>query len=62
MADTAHAVVLAAHTAADVARGVSRLLLGEGMTPIVEFSLPMGVAWMWPRSGLTARSSAWRSR
>jgi hypothetical protein len=42
MADTAHAVVLAAHTAIDVARGVSRLLLAEGMTPIVEFSLPNG--------------------
>jgi hypothetical protein len=42
MADTAHAVVLAAHTAIDVARGVSRLLLAEGMTPILEFSLPNG--------------------
>jgi len=40
MADTAQAVVLAAHSALDVARGVSRLLLAEGMTPIVEFSLP----------------------
>jgi len=40
MADPAHAVVLAAHSAIDVARGVSRLLLAQGITPIVEFSLP----------------------
>ena len=42
MADPALAVVLAAHSAIDVARGVSRMLLAEGMSPIVEFSLPNG--------------------
>ena len=29
-------------TAADVARGVSRLLIQEGFSPILEFSLPNG--------------------
>src|SRR2546423_13803453 len=28
--------------AADVARGVSRLLLAEGLSPLIEFSLPNG--------------------
>jgi hypothetical protein len=42
MADAAHAIVIAARSASDVARGVSRLLLGAGMSPIVEFALPNG--------------------
>jgi hypothetical protein len=42
MADAAHAIVIAAHSASDIARGVSRLLLGEGISPIVEFALPNG--------------------
>ena len=40
MAETLRAVVLAPVSASDVARGVSRLLLAEGLSPIVEFSLP----------------------
>jgi len=42
MAELAQAVVLTNHSASDVARGVSRLLMAEGMSPIVEFSLPNG--------------------
>jgi hypothetical protein len=42
MADAAHAIVIAARSASDVARGVSRLLLGAGISPIVEFALPNG--------------------
>jgi len=34
--------VISASTAAEVARGVSRLLLEEGYSPILEFTLPNG--------------------
>jgi hypothetical protein len=34
--------VISAATAADVARGVSRLLLEDGYSPILEFTLPNG--------------------
>jgi hypothetical protein len=45
MAELARAVALEPdsampHSAMDVARGVSRVLLAEGLSPIVEFSLP----------------------
>jgi hypothetical protein len=40
MAELARSLAPAANTAMDVARGVSRLLLAEGFSPIVEFSLP----------------------
>jgi hypothetical protein len=40
MAELARSVALEPHSAIDVARGVSRLLLAEGLSPIVEFSLP----------------------
>src|SRR5258708_22064616 len=40
MAELARAVALEPNSAMDVARGVSRLLLAEGLSPIVEFSLP----------------------
>jgi hypothetical protein len=40
MAELARAIALEPHSATDVARGVSRLLLSEGFSPIVEFSLP----------------------
>jgi hypothetical protein len=40
MTETLRAVVLAPVSAADVARGVSRLLLAEGLSAIIEFSLP----------------------
>src|ERR1041385_3526665 len=33
---------MSGHTAADVARGVSRLLLQEGFSPILEFTLANG--------------------
>jgi hypothetical protein len=42
MAESLRAVVLAPVTATDVARGVSRLLLAEGLSPVLEFSLPNG--------------------
>jgi len=42
MADPLRAVALAPPIAADVARGVSRLLLVQGFTPIVEFPLTNG--------------------
>lgn len=34
--------MISTHTAIDVARGVSRLLLQEGYSPILEFTLPNG--------------------
>ena len=34
--------MISSHTALDVARGVSRLLLQEGYSPILEFTLPNG--------------------
>ena len=34
--------MISSHTAIDVARGVSRLLLQEGYSPILEFTLPNG--------------------
>jgi hypothetical protein len=40
MAELARAIALEPHSATDVARVVSRLLLAEGFSPIVEFSLP----------------------
>jgi hypothetical protein len=40
MAELARAVALEPPGAMDVARGVSRLLRSEGLSPIVEFSLP----------------------
>jgi len=40
MAELARAVALEPDSAMDVARGVSRVLLAEGLSPIVEFSLP----------------------
>ena len=40
MAETARALGPAPATAMDVARGASRLLMAEGLSPIVEFSLP----------------------
>ena len=40
MAELARSLAPAAHSAIEVARGVSRLLLAEGFSPIVEFSLP----------------------
>ena len=40
MAELARSLALAANTAMDVARGASRLLLAEGFSPVVEFSLP----------------------
>ena len=45
MAELARAVALAPHSAMphsalDIARGVSRLLMAEGLSPIMEFSLP----------------------
>ena len=42
MAETAHAITLGALGTAEIARGVSRLLLGCGMSPLIEFSLPNG--------------------
>lgn len=42
MADPAGAVASAPVLAADVARGVSRLLLAEGFSPILEFPLTNG--------------------
>ena len=42
MAESLRAIPLAPVSAVDVARGVSRLLLAEGLSPIVEFSLPNG--------------------
>ena len=36
--------MISSSTAAEVARGVSRLLLGEGYSPILEFTLPNEVA------------------
>jgi len=38
----ASAIGFARFAATDVARGVSRLLLAEGLSPLVEFSLPNG--------------------
>jgi hypothetical protein len=38
----ASTIGFARFTAADVARGVGRLLLAEGLSPLVEFSLPNG--------------------
>ena len=40
MAELARAAALEPHSAMDIARGVSRLLMAEGLSPIVEFSLP----------------------
>src|SRR5260221_155636 len=40
MAELARAVALEPNSAMDVARGVSRLLFAEGLSSIVEFSLP----------------------
>jgi hypothetical protein len=40
MAELARAVALEPNSAMDVARGVGRLRLAEGLSPIVEFSLP----------------------
>ncbi|MCP5411834.1 MAG: MmcB family DNA repair protein [Alphaproteobacteria bacterium] len=34
--------MISSHTALDVARGVSRLLLQEGYSPVLEFTLPNG--------------------
>ncbi len=42
MAGSAGTVALAPQLAADVARGVSRLLLAEGFTPILEFPITNG--------------------
>ena len=40
MAGPGQSLQLASHTAMEVARGVNRLLLAEGLSPILEFSLP----------------------
>jgi hypothetical protein len=40
MAELAHNLALAPLAAVNVARGVSRLLLAEGLSPILEFCLP----------------------
>ena len=40
MAESARSLQLALPTAMDVARGVNRLLLAEGLSPIQEFALP----------------------
>jgi hypothetical protein len=40
MAELAHTLALAPLTAGDVARGVNRLMLAEGLSPILEFCLP----------------------
>jgi hypothetical protein len=37
-----HSTMISSHTALEVARGVSRLLLADGYSPILEFTLPNG--------------------
>ena len=39
--------MISSSTAAEVARGVSRLLIQEGYSPILEFTLPNGRRLMW---------------